>query len=82
MENNINKVITLENDKKYYIMKQAIYKSQTYYLVAEVTEDGTDIKDKFALVHELYVDGKRCIELVNDQETMKVLLTHLNFEEE
>lgn len=82
MKNKINKVITLETGKKYFVMKQAIYKSENYYLVAEVNEDGSDIKDKFAIVHEFEKEGAEYIETVNDQKTMQVLLSHLNFEEE
>ena len=82
MKNKINKIITLETGNKYFVMKQAIYKSENYYLVAEVNEDGTDIKDKFAMVHEFEKDGEEFIEMVKDQKTMQVLLSHLNFEEE
>ena len=82
MKNKINKVITLETGKKYFVMKQAIYKSENYYLVAEVNEDESDIKDKFAMVHEFEKDGSEYLEMVQDQKTMQVLLSHLNFEEE
>ena len=47
MKNKINRVITLANGKKYFVLKQAIYKGDNYYMVAEVTEDGNDLKEKF-----------------------------------
>lgn len=82
MKNKINKVITLANGKKYFILKQAIYKNENYYMVAEVTEDGQDLKEKFAMLHEFEKEGQEFVELVKDQKTMQILLSHLNFEEE
>ena len=89
MKNKINRVITLANGKKYFVLKQAIYKGDNYYMVAEVTEDGNDLKEKFAMLHEeeltvndlaISEDGKELIEFVKDPKTMQVLLDHLNLD--
>ena len=73
MKNKINKVITLANGKKYFILKQAIYKNENYYMVAEVTEDGQDLKEKFAMLHEFEKEGQEFVELVKDQKTIQIL---------
>ena len=46
MENRINQVVELENGKEYYILKQAVYGGDNYFVAAEVSEDGEDLKDK------------------------------------
>ena len=80
MKNKINRVITLANGKKYFVLKQAIYKGDNYYMVAEVTEDGNDLKEKFAMLHEVEKDGNELIEFVKDPKTLQVLLDHLNLD--
>ena len=62
------------------MLKQAIYKGDNYYMVAEVTEDGNDLKEKFAMLHEIERDGQELIEFVKDAKTMQVLLDHLNLD--
>ena len=39
MENRINKVIKLSDDKLYYLLKQAVYNNDSYYTAVEVTDD-------------------------------------------
>ena len=52
MENRINQVIELENGKEYYILKQAVYSGDNYFVAAEVTEDGEDLKENCSILHE------------------------------
>ena len=47
MENLTNQVITLDNNQKYFILRQALYKGKTYYLAAEVTEDEENFTNKY-----------------------------------
>ncbi len=81
MENKINKVVTLANGKKYFILKQAIYKGENYFMVAEVTEDGEDLKEKFNILHETVEDGKTYIQFEKNPKTIQIILSHLNIEE-
>ena len=39
MENRINKVIKLSNNKLYYLLKQAVYNNDSYYTAVEVSND-------------------------------------------
>lgn len=82
MNNKINKVITLEDGKKLFVLKQAIYKGENYYMVAEVSKDGETLYDKFALLHEVNKDGSEFIETVKDPKTAEILLSHISFEGE
>jgi len=47
VDNLTNKVIELKNNKKYFIIRQAVYKGNTYYFAAELTQDEEDITDNF-----------------------------------
>lgn len=81
MENRINKIVKLENGKKYYILKQAIYKDENYFVVAKVTDDGEDLEDKFAILHETKENDKTFIQFEKDPKIIQIILSHLNIEE-
>ena len=40
MENNIEKIITLENNSKYMILDQGNYNGKAYYLLSRLDENG------------------------------------------
>jgi len=40
MENNIEKIITLEDDSKYMILDQGNYNGKAYYLLSKLDENG------------------------------------------
>ena len=81
MENRINKIVELGNGKKYFILKQAIYKGENYFVVAKVTEDGEDLEEKFAILHETKENGDTFIEFEKNPKTIQIILSHLNIEE-
>jgi hypothetical protein len=81
MENKINKIVTLEDGQKYYILKQAIYKNENYFIVAEVTEDEEDLKEKFNILHETVENGDTYIEFETDPKVIQIILSHLKIEE-
>lgn len=80
MENKINKVITIENGKKFIIMKQAIYHDENYFVAARVNEAETEVSEDFHLLHEFVKDGVTYIETVTDNNLAKLLLE--NFDNE
>ncbi|MBQ2408860.1 MAG: hypothetical protein II309_05440 [Bacilli bacterium] len=80
MENRINQVVELENGKEYYILKQAVYGGDNYFVAAEVSEDGEDLKDKFIILHETKENGESYIEFENDSKIIQILLKHLHIE--
>ena len=77
MENKINKIIELANGVEYFVMKQAIYKGESYYIVAEVTPDGEDLQEKFAVLHATIYEGKESVEFVDDPTILKTVLEHV-----
>ena len=56
MENRINKLLTLKNNKKYVVLNQAIYKEKNYFYVVGVTEDESDVLDEFKILEEFQKD--------------------------
>lgn len=78
MENRINKVLVLDNGKKYIVVKQAVYKDENYYAASEVTEDEQDVLDVFAILHEYKKDGDSLIEIVTDPAILKLIIEHLD----
>lgn len=74
MENRINQVITLENGKKYFILKQAVYKKENYFVTAEVTDDEKDLKDNFLVFHKTMENGTDYVHIENDPKVLEVIL--------
>ena len=74
MENRINQVVELENGKKYFILKQAIYLNENYFIVAEVTEDGKDLKENFLVLHEIKEDGEGGINVKEKNAKLEKIL--------
>ena len=77
MENRINKVIVLGNNKKYAVLNQAIYKDKNYFFVVGVTEDEEDLTDEFRILEENVRDNKRFVSPVKDQATIDLLSKYL-----
>lgn len=82
MENRINHIITLDNGKKYFILKQAIYKGDNFFVAAEVTEDEQDITNNFLILHERKEDGKNIVKVEQDKEVLGIILKHLDLKED
>ena len=82
MENRINHVVELDNGKKYFILKQAIYMNDNYFIVAEVTEDEEDLKDNFLVLHETKENGEAFINIETDPKVLQIILKHLDIKED
>lgn len=82
MENLINNVITLEDDEKFLVMNQAIYKEKNYYFVVKVTDDEQDIEDDFRLLEEVIVDGEKAVDIVTDPSIIDLLTKYFQPKEE
>ncbi|MDD3241689.1 MAG: hypothetical protein PHQ64_02780 [Bacilli bacterium] len=77
MENKINKIIVLGNNKKYAVLNQAIYKDKNYFFVVGVTDDEEDLTDEFRILEENVRDNKRFVSPVKDQATIDLLSKYL-----
>lgn len=81
MENRINQIVELENGKQYYILKQAVYSGDNYFVACEVLEDGEDLKEEFSILHETKENDEVFIEFERNPKTIQILLKHLNIKE-
>lgn len=77
MKNLINSILVLENNEKYVVLNQAIYKEKNYYLVAKITPDEEDVTDEIKIIEELVQDGKTGVKLVTDEDMIRLLTKYL-----
>ena len=74
MELEINKIVTLGNDEEYLIIDKVEKDDKEYYYIAEVNEDGTDIKDNYKIVCATYKDGDVYLDEVLGEDKLKMIL--------
>ena len=82
MENRTNKTIKFSEQEKYFILKQAVFKGNSYYLTVRITPDGNDFTYEFAVLQETERDGKVFFSRVNDTKTLGILLKYLDDRDE
>lgn len=78
MDNKINKIINLEDNYKVFVVNQAIYNNQSYYLTVGIDPITLQFNDEFAVYTELVEDGKPLLKVVKDQTLLDLLLKYLN----
>ncbi len=74
MKLEINKVITLGNNEEYLVIDKVIKDDCEYYYIAEVNEEGTDIKDNYKIVSATYKDGDIFLDEVLGEDKLKSIL--------
>lgn len=74
MKLEINKIVTLGNNEEYLIIDKVEKDNQEYYYVAEVNEDGTDIKDNYKIVCATYEDDNIFLDEVLGEDKLKSIL--------
>lgn len=77
MENRINKVIKLSNNKIYYLLKQAVYNNDSYYTAVEVSDDMKEMTEEFTLLHETNENGKVFFAEVTEPKMVQMLLKYM-----
>lgn len=77
MENRINKIIILENNKKYIVINQAIYKNQSYLLVNEINDAEDELLEEVLILKEEMVDGDLEVTEVTDNQLLDLLEKYL-----
>lgn len=82
MENRTNKTIKFSEQEKYFVLKQALFKGNSYYLTVRITPDGKDFTDEFAVLQETERDGDLYFSRVTDTKTLGILLKYLDDKEE
>lgn len=81
MENRINKIIKLSDNKLYYLLKQAVYNNESYYTAVEVTDDMQTLTEEFSLLHETNEDGKIFFAKVVEPKMIQMLLKYMKVPE-
>lgn len=78
MENRTNKIIKFNDEEKYFVLKQAVYRGVNYYMTVKTTPDGEDFTEEFQILQETNKDGKSYFSRVKDEETLNILLKYLD----
>jgi len=82
MENKTNLVLNLGSAGSYYILRQALYKGKTYYLVAELTKDKEDFTNKILFLERYFDENeKEMVQEVTDHKILEVLAKNIKIEE-
>ncbi len=74
MELEINKIVTLGNNEEYLIVDKVEKDNKEYYYIAEVNDEGTDIKDNYKIVYATYKDGDIYLDEVLGEDQLKSIL--------
>lgn len=82
MENRTDQIVEINGKDKYYILRQALYKGSTYYLVAKVTDDGEDFTDDILFLERIDEDGKSRVKEVTDPKILEVLAKNIKIDED
>ena len=82
MENRTNKIIKFSENEKYFVLKQAVYKGNSYFMTVKTTPDGEDFTNEFYVMQETKKDGKSSFSRVNDTKLLVLLLKYLDAPEE
>lgn len=70
----INKIITLGNNEKYLIISHIINNSKDYYYIAELDENGKDIKDNYKIMEASKEAEKVFLDEVVGETNLKTVL--------
>ena len=74
MKLEINKIVTLGNGEEYLVIDKVEKDDKEYYYVAEVNEEGTDIKDNYKIVCATYKDNDIYLDEVLGEDMLKSIL--------
>lgn len=77
MENRTNKVIELANNKEYFVLRQIVYKNDTYYVTSEIFDEGEKFDEDLTVLKETVEDGKTYVNIVNDPDIIKTIMEHI-----
>ncbi len=74
MKLEINKIVTLGNNEEYLIIDKVLKDDKEYYYIAEVNEEGTDIKDNYKIVCATYEGDNVFLDEVIGEDKLKLIL--------
>ena len=74
MKIDVNKIITLGNKEKYLIISHVVNNDKDYYYIAQMDDDGKNIKENYKITVANETDGKICIDEVIGETNLKAVL--------
>lgn len=74
MKLEVNKIITLGNNEEYLVVDKVEKDNKEYYYIAEVNEEGNDIKDNYKIVSATYNNGDIFLDEVLGEDKLKSIL--------
>ena len=77
MINRINQVMELANGKKYVVIKQAIYKRNTYYVSLRLTDDEENVMEELVIFEEVEINGQKNMKKVKDYNLAKLIFEYV-----
>lgn len=74
MRIDVNQIVTLGNKEKYLVISHVNHQLVDYYYIAEVEENGKDIKDNYKIMKLTENDGKLFLDEVVGETNLKTVL--------
>lgn len=74
MKIEINKIITLGNKEKYLVISHVTNNNKEYYYIAEMDENGKDIKDNYKIMLASTDKDKTYLDEVVGETNLKTIL--------
>jgi len=74
MKLDINKIITLGNKEKYLVISHINNNNKDYYYIAELDENGKDIKDNYKIMEAKTEKDKIFLDEVFGETNLKIVL--------
>lgn len=74
MKLEVNKIITLGNNEKYLIISHVINNNNDYYYIAEIDENGKDIKENYKIMASTKENDKIFLDEVVGETNLKTVL--------
>lgn len=77
MENRVNQVVRLDNGNNYVILKQVIYKNDSYFLASKLDLKNNPMADNLVFFHQVDLNGQLKLEEVTDLNLIQYLYTYM-----
>lgn len=80
MENLTNQILETNVGKKYFILRQAVYKGTTYFLAALVNNEETEFTNEFTFLERVDEDGLFILKPVTDNAIISILAKNIKLD--
>ncbi len=74
MKIDVNKIITLGNKEKYLVISHVTHNTKDYYYIAELDENGKDIKDNYKIMELTVENDNSYLDEVVGETNLKTVL--------